>query len=446
MSGFECAAVALVQLAEVVIHYIYAEYLFSGRVGGAKKAAVYAVGHFAVFLVCIIFDNVFLTTAANPAALFFILFAVYSCGPAAALFNSAVLTAMMVLSEVASCAVLTLPLGNFSAYTSGRAPYLALVVLSKLLYTVFCTAAARVFGPHKSESGGGAGLLRLCIMPAASISVAVLVYYIFMTAEVPAPLHAASSVCLLALLAANIYAVSAYARSEKVNRENLEIKLAKQRDEYDAEYYRMLEEQYERQRILIHDVKNHMQAINGLAAEGNSAEIRRYIAEWSGDGALKKQTRYCRNVILNIIVSETARECERSGVEFHCDIRDKSVDFISDTDISALFGNLLSNACEAAKGSKEKLVELDIRIRPEQKLTVVRVGNSCDEPPKKSENGLFLSRKQDGGNHGLGQKSIRRIVEKYGGSAETYYDEGERRFETVMVFGGGGRGYARQAR
>lgn len=73
------------------------------------------------------------------------------------------------------------------------------------------------------------------------------------------------------------------------------MRLAMQKDEYDAEYYKLLEEQYERQRILIHDVKNHMQTINGLAAEGNTEEIQKYIAEWGYDKALQKQVRYCRN-------------------------------------------------------------------------------------------------------------------------------------------------------
>ena len=89
---------------------------------------------------------------------------------------------------------------------------------------------------------------------------------------------------------------------------------------------------------------------------------------------------------------------------------------------------------EAAKDSDEKVIEFDIKIKPKQKLTMVKISNSCNEPPKRNEKGLFISLKENKENHGLGQKSIRRIIEKYGGTSEMYYDESEKRFETVIVF------------
>lgn len=434
MNIFELIIIGAVQITEALINYIYAEYLFADRLSGLKKAGIYAAGYFAVYLVYIFGGNIILNCAVSFAASLLIFSAVYCCGFASALFNSAFLTALMILSEAASGAILTLPFGSFSSYTYNDLALLALAVLSKLLYMIFSMIAAKIFGPHKSESDSSVGLLRLSVMPAASASVAILICYVYTEIKLPAALQIAALICVSALLLANVFTLCIYSRSEKINRENLSIKLAKQKDEYDAGYYKMLEEQYESQRILIHDVKNHMQTINGLAAEGNAEEIQKYITEWGYDKALRNRARYCQNAILNIIVSETAKDCAKNGVEFHCDIRDKSVDFISDTDMSALFGNLLSNACEAAKESEEKTVELDIKIRPEQRLTVVKISNSCDFKPQRGKNGELTTRKPDKENHGLGQKSIRRITEKYGGKSETYYDEAEKRFETVIVF------------
>ena len=431
---FELITCAAVLFTEMLINYIYADYLFTKRVGGAKAFGAYAVGYVLLYTVFLLPDKIILNIIAYLLVNFMIFAAVYYCGIVSALFNSAVLTALMAISEVIGSAVLSIPSGSFSSYTYSPVSLFALSILSKLLYMLFCITSASVFEPHKSKSGSSANLIKLSIMPVASLFVAVLVIYVYSYIELPYVLQIAAAVSMFALLFANIYTVSVYNRSEKISRENLAIKLAVQKEEYDAEYYKMLEEQYERQRILIHDVKNHMQAINGLAAEGNVSEIQKYITEWGYDKALQKQVRYCQNSILNIIVSETARECAESGIEFQCDIRGKSVDFISDTDISALFGNLLSNAYEAAKNADEKFIELDIKIKPEQKLTVVKISNSCKEPPVRDEKGLFISRKDGKENHGLGQKSIRRIIEKYGGTSESYYNDSEKRFETVIVF------------
>ena len=431
---FEYVVIAVTLFTEALITYIYADYLFTKRVSNAKAILTYIVGYFSLYIIYLLLGKVILNSLAFLLINFMIFAIIYYCGFASALFNSAVLTALMALSEVISSVGLSIPSGSFSSYTYNHVSLLALFILSKLLYMLFCVISASVFEPHKSKSGSSANLIKLSIMPVTSLFVAVLVFYVYSYIELPFILQIAAAVSMFALLFANIYTVSVYNRSEKISRENLAIKLAVQKEEYDAEYYKMLEEQYERQRILIHDVKNHMQAINGLAAEGNVSEIQKYITEWGYDKALQKQVRYCQNSILNIIVSETARECAESGIEFQCDIRGKSVDFISDTDISALFGNLLSNAYEAAKNADEKFIELDIKIKPEQKLTVVKISNSCKEPPARDEKGLFISRKDGKENHGLGQKSIRRIIEKYGGTSESYYNDAEKRFETVIVF------------
>lgn len=430
----ESLIIAITHITEALITYIYADYLFSEKVSRVQTVWAYIIGYSLLYTVYMLLRNVLINCVTCFIVSITIFGVVYYCGFVTALFNSAVLTAFMILSEVASSAILNARSGSIDSYTYDLMSLFALCVLSKLLYMIFCIIGARAFEPHKTANSSSRDLFKLSIMPIASVCTAVTVFYVYTYIDMQYELQAAAAICMCALLFANIYTVSVYNRTEKVNRENLSIKLAMLKDEYDAEYYRMLEEQYDRQRILVHDVKNHMQAINGLATEGNIEEIQRYIKEWGYDRALQKQARYCHNAILNIIIAKVAKDCAENGMVFHSDIRDKSVDFIDDIDISALFGNLLSNAYEAAKDSEEKLIEFDIKIKPEQKTTTVKISNSCNEPPTKDERGMFISRKADKEKHGLGQKSIKRIIEKYSGTSETYYDEVERRFETVIVF------------
>ena len=430
----ECIIIAVVHITEALIVYIYAGHLFMSKRSRLRTILAFLIGYTALYIVYIIWDNLALNAISYLIINMAILYMIFSCGFITAFFHSITLTALMALSEIAGSAILSIFSGDYLAYTYRPSVLVALFIISKLIYLILSVIGARAFTPHNAETYENKSMLKLCTLPVVSICTAAVIFYICVLIELPTEVQVALSVCLGCLLLANIYTISIYSNTEKINRENLSMRLALQKDESNAEYYKMLEEQYDRQRILVHDVKNHMQAINGLAVDGDLEEIQRYITEWGYDKDLQKQVRYCQNAILNIIVSKVSKECSDNGITFHCDIRDKSIDFIDDIDISALFGNLLSNAYEAAKDSDEKLIEFDIKIKPDQKTTTVKISNSCNEPPTKDERGLYVSRKVDKEKHGLGQKSIKRIIEKYSGTSETYYFEVEKRFEMVIVF------------
>ena len=51
----------------------------------------------------------------------------------------------------------------------------------------------------------------------------------------------------------------------------------------EAEYYRRLAEQTENQKILIHDIKNHLQTIAGLSEDGGESKIHEYVQQLMGD-------------------------------------------------------------------------------------------------------------------------------------------------------------------
>lgn len=426
--------IALVLFTEAIIVYTYADYSFEARANRIKTLLTFSVGYTILFFVHIIWNNATLNTISYFVINAAILYMVFSCRIFTIFFHSVALTALMALSEIVSTVILSIYSGDYLAFTYRPSVLVALYITSKLIYAVLCVLGARTFTPHEVGSFDNRSMIKLCTMPISSMLISVIVAYISMWAELPLNFQIAISIGLTGLLFANIYTITIYSRTEKINKENLSLKLAMQKDEYDVEYYKMLEEQYERQRILVHDIKNHMQTINGFASEGNIEKIQRYIKEWSCAKALQKQARYCQNSILNIIIAEAMQSCSESGVVFNCDIRDKSIDFIDDTDISALFGNLLSNAYEAAKDSEEKLIELYIKIKPDQNTTSIKISNSCKAPPVKNERGLFVSHKEDKEKHGLGQKSIKRIIKKYGGTSETYYDDDEKRFEMLIVF------------
>ena len=429
----ELLMTALVLLSEAFIVHSYSSYLFSNKSTKLKTLCAYLAGYTCLLLLAVLVGNPIINAIAYTVVNLLIFNAFFLCGFVSGIFHSIVLTALMCLSEVLCTVVISLYTQDYSAFLTRASVFAAIAILSKLIYVLLCVISARAFLPHKSGTYESRSMWRLCLLPLSSAFVAVIVVYVSMYVELPMDLQIAVSVCLAVLFFANIYTIGIYNKTEKVNYDNMTMKLALLKDESNAEFYKMLQEQYDRQHILIHDVKNHMQIVNSLAVDGKNDEIQEYITKWGFDKAFQNQTRYSDNDILNIIIAKLANDCKLNKIDLLCDIRDHCISFIDDIDVAALFGNLLSNAFDSAVKSTKKFIEIDIQIKPVQKTTIIRIVNSCDSKPKKSSDGLLISNKEDKEYHGVGQKSIARIVKKYNGTAENYYDENKKQFDWIIV-------------
>ncbi len=427
----EILMTGLTVLSEGLILSCYAEYLLIPKRTAGVRSVSYIIGFLLLLLLAVPFGNPLINGAAHALVAFALLKGLYRCSILPAILHSAVLTAYMCISEALTRLILTAYADDFTAFQTQVSVFAALWAISKLIYTVLCIMTARAFFSGRINGRRIKSALWLSLLPIASAFVAIITAFICMSVELSSELQIGTSVCLIILFFANIYGVWVYGNTERVSRDNLKMKLAQQKDRYDSEYYQMMQSQLDKQRILIHDVKNHMQIINYLASQGKTSEIEKYITQWGYDKALSAPSRYSSNEILNIIITKLAFDCEKADIKLFCDIHDSAVAFMEDTDISALLGNLLTNAYEAAAESAGRFIELNISIKPVQKTTIIRVTNSCDRQPV-VENGVLASAKS-GEYHGIGQMSIKRIVEKYGGAAEHYFDGEKHEFDWVIM-------------
>lgn len=243
----------------------------------------------------------------------------------------------------------------------------------------------------------------------------------------------------LVIVVDNLLIFAGWQYSRRKEQANLADQLALQKRQTEVGYYRALEEQYDRQRVLIHDIRKHLETLRDLAEEGLEEEVAQYVRELEASPALQSKVRICGNRILDVILRRYGEICQEKGVAFLVDVRDKSVDFLEPSDMTALFGNLLENAVEAAveaarglQGAQEPYLELMVDARPGS-LLVITLVNSCREAPKSNGRGGFLTRKASEEGHGTGLKSIRDTVEKYGGTMRQYYEEEGKLFHTVIL-------------
>lgn len=425
---------ALVYAAEALIAWQYFEQLFGSRRRSA--AAGFTIGYGALYAVSF-FGNIAVNACAFMVCNGLLAAIIYRRPVKASLLHAAFLTAAMMISEMLPAQLVSAVIGDYSAYAHNMTVLVPQSVMSKLLYFLCTLAVGRLLGPERSASGGPAVLLTLCAVPLMSMLVAFTIAYISILYDFGGLAGILASASIMGLLFVNILILIAYRRIQSIDDERLELRMSAMRDEANAEYYKMLQTQYDNQRILVHDMKNHLNTINGLALEAGDGRVSEYIGRLGELSCLGRGVKYCDEPTLNLVLMRYSEYCEERGVSLNCDVRSGSVRGIDAVGITALFGNLLSNAAEAAACSGEKQIELKSTLK-EDGRTVISVVNSCDDPPEYDAEGR-LRTKKSGGTHGLGVKSIERTLKSCGGNWMTYYEPAERRFHAVVTLSAGAK-------
>ena len=223
---------------------------------------------------------------------------------------------------------------------------------------------------------------------------------------------------LILLIGMNLYFCVLVDVMSENHRLEQERNLYRRQAEMQYRYYAREEEKYEESRKLVHDIRNHMLAMEKLY-DSEKAEA---AAEYAGNihqmlNSLG-QKYYTAEKLLNIILNDKARQMQSAGIREDMKIGELSLDFMRDVDITALFGNLLDNAIAAAAKEEKGFVKL--RINKVRQFISITMENSSGRKPVRTKGG-FLSEKV--GHEGVGIGSIRQVVERYGGDVQFGWKE-----------------------
>lgn len=424
---------AAVFVTEAITAWLYFSYIYTQTKSHLYTLICFVLGYTILFFasyVGAVLVNVVLFLAVNAI----ILLLNYTCERRSALLHAAFLTLMMSISEILVNIFITYATNDYTAYTHSFSAFISLFVFSKLLYLFITIVGARLFKPHKGFSEEPSQIVLLCVMPAVSIIIVVTFIYIEMIGRLTGLTEIMVTVSVFALLPVNIIVLFIYNRIQKLDEEHASFQIVQLRDQADAEYYAMLQQQYDGQRILIHDIKKHFNLIDLMAEDGDIQKIREYISELEELPEFRRKAQLCDDPILNMILIRYADQCADNNIIFSCDVRSGSVSFMDAIDITALFGNLLSNAVEAAILSEGRVVELSVIKNEQQNNVLVSMINSCDRAPIRDANGSFETIKDKRMWHGYGTKSIARVVLKYDGQSDMHYDETAKEFHSIIRF------------
>ena len=147
------------------------------------------------------------------------------------------------------------------------------------------------------------------------------------------------------------------------------------------------------------------------------------LSEIESDSEILKSTYFTGNVALDVILSEKALMCERLGIRLICVADGALLDFMKPYHIYSLIGNALENAIESLKSERESEVkEINISITRFEKMCVIKTVNFTSKNIV-IRDGLPVTGNSDSENHGFGTKSMRNVVNSYGGQLRFFEQE-----------------------
>lgn len=310
-----------------------------------------------------------------------------------------------------------------TAYVDKLSFFVLDVVISKLLYFMTCLIMAKFI---KKEKGDIKFPAVLYMYPVIVIATLLIFWSMCTRFELSYNYQLLLSGVSFALFASIVVLFISYQQS--IEKENLIFALKNQveKQDMDINYYNILEKQNEDLRIYAHDTKNHLNAIHNL---NTNPEIDEYLNKMISN--LKSYSSVCHsgNHMLDVIISKYATECEIKNISFSFDVCVTNLKYVKSNDLVTILSNALDNAIEAAEKSSSKTI--NIATDHINTYDVVTITNSCDTPPKIKGNDLETT-KNNKINHGLGVKSIQKVLKQYNGDCQWEYNENKREFTLII--------------
>ena len=190
--------------------------------------------------------------------------------------------------------------------------------------------------------------------------------------------------------------------------------------------YELMKDNINRINIKCHDLKHRIRSIGVNSSMDPEAveEIEKLIVVY--DSRVRTG-----NKALDVILTEKSLLCNDEGITLSCIADGAQLAFMTDGDIYSLFGNLVDNAIEAVMKLERDMRSIGLSVKSSNGLIYIGIYNRYDGRIK-FENGLPVTTKTDKAEHGYGMKSVKMLVEKYGGEMKIKTDGGV--FELNIVF------------
>jgi sensor histidine kinase YesM len=218
------------------------------------------------------------------------------------------------------------------------------------------------------------------------------------------------------LVASNIGVYYLIYQTQNLLKNKYEVKLLKEKMEFDRRRYEESEAVWENIRKVRHDMKNHISVIAGYSKNNDCKAVNSYIDSILPSVESMGNFIQSENSVLDYLINSKLSVLKNTEVVVS-GIVDSFKD-IEDIDLACVIGNVLDNAVEAQEHVQgTKRIELSFTTVNDTRMIVCKntVAKSVLESNKE-----LNSTKSNPEDHGLGHKIVQSVLAKYEGWADYF--------------------------
>ena len=339
--------------------------------------------------------------------------------------HSCITTCMLTLCELYAV-LLTSPFLDKN-YLENRTQIneLMMSTISKLLMFIVCRVIKQI-AEKESQKTRSAWLF---IVPVLSMILIFAIYDLSSAYMGVEKYNFVLFVSFVVLMVINVVVFKVHEDNIRSANENAKLKLSEQKQMLDYENYKLLQKNYENSRILIHDIKHHLNIINSMA---ENEDLKKYLKSLQLQEYLNDPQKLTGNKIIDVIIHQKSEICRNKGINFTFSPNNIKFEFVDETDICCILSNLLDNAVESAEKSSERKLNVEFFSHADRNMLFIEIENSCDNEPN-MKNGHLLTAKKDKSKHGIGLYSVEKTVKKYNGELYFNYSEDTKKFRISVM-------------
>ncbi len=192
----------------------------------------------------------------------------------------------------------------------------------------------------------------------------------------------------------------------------------------EEKHYEQIDELNREHAELLHDIHHYLKIIGEVALENKNDDVLAILEKLQIRVSDESKVVYCENNLLNVILNEKRKRAEEEGIDITFKIENGFyVDQIIDSDLIMIIGNLMDNALEAASQCERGYIKAYMFMQNENNYSVIKIQNNYVGEIV-VHNDEIITSKNDKKRHGIGLKSISKAAEKYGGTFQMFYENG----------------------
>lgn len=233
---------------------------------------------------------------------------------------------------------------------------------------------------------------------------------------------------VIIILLINIVAIFLYDSIAKFLVEKIHEKEVERQNQYNAQHLSLMGSSMLSTDILYHDMKQHVAYLQDLLENDKKEDALQYLSVISDKIDKSKYLVKSGNFSVDSVVNFKLQNADKQNIKVTTDICIPSEFGIDSFDIVAILGNLLDNALEGVKTSKDKWIRIEITF--DKGVITMQIQNSFDGIVR-MDGESFVTKKADRDKHGFGIKSVKETVEKYNGDIQ--FENNETTFTVELL-------------